>query len=111
MVKISGVHKNICHLNEETSGGAGAVTRGGAAGTAARLEAGGREKEVSESPALVEVVVGGGEVRLATGHSTLGKYKIQIHFIFLCICIEIFPDYCFLKEFQVNCILYRKLCR
>ena len=75
MVKISGVHKNICHLNEETSGGAGAVTRGGAAGTAARLEAGGREKEVSESPALVEVVVGGGEVRLATAHSTLGEYK------------------------------------
>ena len=51
------------------------MTRGGAAGTAARLEAGGREKEVSESPALVEVVVGGGEVRLATAHSTLGKYK------------------------------------
>ena len=75
MVKIFGMHKNICHLNEETSGGAGAVTRGGAAGTAARLEAGGREKEVSESPALVEVVVGGGEVRLATAHSTLGEYK------------------------------------
>ena len=63
--------KNICHLNEETSGGAGEVTRGGTAGTAA--EAGGREKEVSESPALVEVVVGGGEVRLATEHSTLGE--------------------------------------
>ena len=62
------------------------MTRGGAAGTAARLEAGGREKEVSESPALVEVVVGGGEVRLATGHSTLGEYEIP--FIFLCICIE-----------------------
>ena len=63
------------------------MTRGGAAGTAARLEAGGREKEVSESPALVEVVVGGGEVRLATAHSTLVEYK-QTHFIFLCICIE-----------------------
>ena len=46
------------------------MTRGGAAGTAD-----GREKEVSESPALVEVVVGGGEVRLATAHSTLGEYK------------------------------------
>ena len=78
--------KNICHLNEETSGGAGEVTRGVTAGTAARLEAGGREKEVSESPALVEVVVGGGEVRLATEHSTLDEY--QIHFIFLCISIE-----------------------
>ena len=62
------------------------MTRGGTAGTAARLEAGGREKEVSESPALVEVVVGGGEVRLATEHSTLGKYEVL--FLFLCICIE-----------------------
>ena len=80
------MHKNICHLNEETSGGAGEVTRGGTAGTAARLVAGGQEKEVSESPVLVEVVVGGGEVRLATEHSTLGKYEVL--FLFLCICIE-----------------------
>ena len=62
------------------------MTRGGTAGTAARLEAGGREKEVSESPVLVEVVVGGGEVRLATEHSTLGEYEVL--FLFLCICIE-----------------------